>query len=342
MKPEVSLDFMPSFYTHHLGVKFGRNFYYDPEYRAKVQRQQSLFLYDQWGEFGVGSTQPEPVPSLFIQPIEVIMRTQGAEWRFPEDATLESWGTPWMGLGLLEIQAIDPLSAAHHPVVEELLNQYRELTRMYGERADLFGIKTGLMNIHTPLTTAHQLIGEDLFLMLMEDPHLVDAVFSKVWDLYEAVFGRLAGELGAAFQRVQLGDCSASMLSRGTYETLVLPWNSRIASRFAFAGYHSCGASSHLLPAFSKIENVSSFQLGPGTDLRAASEKLQGRHLEPLVDPVIMRQADADTVSNLIAGMIDDCATAPKTTVCLWSLDRDTPIDNVSAVYQLIEPKQDK
>ncbi|MBT3291478.1 MAG: hypothetical protein HN380_29305, partial [Victivallales bacterium] len=90
----VSLDFMPAFYTKHLGLTWGESYYFDPDYRSQVEMARDRFLYDVLGEHGVGSPQPTPSPCLTIQPVDLFMRTQGAEWRFPTDGTVESWGQP--------------------------------------------------------------------------------------------------------------------------------------------------------------------------------------------------------------------------------------------------------
>jgi len=125
-----------------------------------------------------------------------------------EDGTLESWGTPWQNLSCEEIVRLDVAAAAHHPVIDALLAQYRVLERLYGERADLCGLKSGMLNIHTPYTTAHQLRGETLFVELLADPVATTAIMNKVWAIYQAVFGRLATAIGARPTRLQLGVCS--------------------------------------------------------------------------------------------------------------------------------------
>ena len=169
-QPTISLNLMPAFYRKQLGLTYGEGYYFDPEYRARVECAEAGFQYECWGRFGAGMAQPEPSAGLFIQPVDLIMRTQGAEWRMPEDATLESWGKPWAGLTVEAIQKIDARAAAAHPVIDALLVQYRQMQKMYGERAGLFGLKDGVMGIHSPYTTALQLIGEDLFLMMEDDP----------------------------------------------------------------------------------------------------------------------------------------------------------------------------
>jgi hypothetical protein len=331
---EVSLNFMPAFYTRHLGVKYGEGYYFDPGYRAEIERAEERFLFEVLGKYGVGSREPRPSPNAFIQPVDLVMRTQGAEWRFPEDATVETWGAPWARLSPAEIEAIDPRAAAGHPVIDAMLAQYRELERRYGAAADLFWSKSGAMVIHTPYTTAHQLCGEELFVTMLTEPDVAGLIFAKVWAIYQAIFARITAVTGARLNRIHLGDCSASLLSADTYRDVVLPVNQQVAAQFEHVGYHSCGGSSHLLAHFHELPKLESIQLGPGTDLAASARLLPGIRLQPIVDPLLMRQGTPDTVASAIAGVLKDTAPAPAVTLCAWSFDRDTPIPNVAAMYE--------
>jgi len=332
--PTISLNLMPAFYCRHAGITYGEAYYFDPAYRAEIETTEGRVQYEYWGCHGVGSRDPQPSPSLFIQSIDLILGTQGAAWRFPDDATLESVGAPWAGLSVAEIEALDPRDAAYHPVIDAIIAQYHELQRLYGDRADLFGLKSGMMSIHTPYTTAHQLRGQGLFIEMLTDPTGARVIFDQVWAIYQAVFGRLAEVAGATLTHIHLGDCSASLLSPTVYREVVLPVNQQLAAQFAGAGYHSCGPSSHLLPAFADLPHVTSIQLGPGTDLAEAARLMPGLHLMPLVDPVRLRDDDPAQAGELIAGLLADTAAAPQVTLCVWSLDRDTPVENVAAVYE--------
>jgi len=264
--------------------------------------------------------------------------TQGARLFCPPDATLESRGHPWAGLTVGQISLIDPQSAANHGFIDTLLVQYRELEALYGEKADLFGIKTGLMNLHAPFTTGHQLYGEELFLLLVDDPEAAQVIFNKIQEIYQAIFSRLARELGVELpRRLQLGDCSASLLSPALYRDTVLPANQALATGFDACGYHSCGPSSHLLADFAGIPRLTSIELGAGTDLELAVRCLPRIDLRPLVDPVLMLDATPDTVRKTITGFIDACAPAASTTLCAWSFDGETPVRNVETLYQTVE-----
>jgi len=334
----ISLDFMPAFYTKHVGLEWGESYYFDPVHRSQVEVARDRFLYDILGEFDVGAPDPAPSRNLAIQPVDLIMRTQGAEWRFPPDATLESWGQPWRGMSVAEIEAIDPRAGAAHPVVDAIIGQYGELRKLYGDEADVLGLRSRALVIHGPYTTAHQLLGEDLFMLMCDDPGAARRVFAKVWEIYQAVFGRIARAVGVPpARRVHIGDCSASLVSAELYQACVLPADNRIASGFSACSYHSCGASTHLLDEFAKVQGLDAIQLGPGTNLRLAQCALADTvEFQPLIDPVLMRDSTPDEVHGAISETADILRRRGGGTLCAWSFDADTPVENVACMYQTL------
>lgn len=334
----VSLDFMPAFYTRHLGLEWGEGYYFDPVYRSQVEATRDRFLYDILGEYGAGNPTPTPSPCLTIQPVDLFMRTQGAEWRFPSDATVESWGQPWRGMTVAEIAALDPRAAAAHPVVEAIIRQYGELRKLYGDKADVLGLRAGMMNIHGPYTTAHQLLGEDLFMLMCDDPAGARRVFAKVWEIYQAVMGRIARAIEAPpAERLHIGDCSASLISAELYRECVLPADNSIAGRFSACSYHSCGPSTHLLQTFTLLQGVHAIQLGPGTDMCVAQRTFVDTvELQPLVDPMLVRNSTQDGVHDTISQLAEVLWQRGGGTLCAWSFDSATPIENVARMYETV------
>lgn len=333
-KRQISLNLMPSFFAKHTGVVYGENYYFDPLYRAEVERREGKFLFEILGRFGIGSREPMPSSNLFIQPIDVIKATQGADIFCPPDATLETHGHPWASQSVDEIRRISAVEAARHPIVEKVLKQYLKLSELYGENADIFGIKSGNMIIHTPFTTAHQLIGEKLFYMMMDDPEEVRIIFIKIWEIYQAIFSRLVSDLKVPFPgHLHMGDCSACMLSEDLYRSIVFPINREISEPFQTRSYHSCGASTHLLPAFSELPYLSSIELGPGTDVAQAVAKMPKSALSPLVDPLVVRNGAPREVTTLIESLLAKTIDAPMVTLCAWSLDKETPVENLQELY---------
>jgi hypothetical protein len=336
---DISLNLMPAFYTKHLGIKYGQDYYFDPKYRDEIEKEEYNLLKEILSDYGVYKEEFRPSGHLFIQPIDLILRTQGAKWRFPEDATVESVGTPWANLTIKEIKKIDPLDAANHPVMEDILKQYLQMTKLYGDRADIFFAKSGLMNVHTPYTTAHQLYGEELFILMITEPDSATIIFEKIWDIYLAVFKRVQEAVGVKFSKIQMGDCSASMLSPDIYKNVVAPFNHKIASQFDWVGYHSCGPSTHLLEVFQTISPIQSIELGPGTDLARATQMMPETRICPLVDPSVMRDGNADAVEDSVSKIIEDTQLSDKILLCAWSFDCETPFENIKALYQTVNDK---
>lgn len=330
---EISLNLMPAFYTKHLGLRYGQAYYFDPSYRERIEREEYRLLHELLAEYDAFPEPFRPSANLFIQPLDLIRKTQGSEWRFSDDATVESVGAPWAKLSIDEIRRIDPQAAAQHPILRDLVAQYRQMQRQYGERADIFGMKSGVMNIHTPYTTAQQLYGENLFILLLSEPESATVIFEKVWEIYQAIIAALQTVTGAPLTRIQMGDCAASLISAETYRTVVAPMNRKIAAGFHWVGYHSCGPSTHLLEAFRTLAPLDSIELGPGTDLNQASRLMPRATMCPLVDPGVMRNGSPEAVEQTVAQILRDTRLSAQTILCAWSFDRETPFDNLRALY---------
>ena len=58
--------------------------------------------------------------------------------------------------------------------------------------------------------------------------------------------------------------------------------------------------------------------------------------MQPLIDPVLMRNAASAEVADEIATILQQTAAAPETVLCAWSFDRETPLANVAAMYEVV------
>ena len=154
-------------------------------------------------------------------------------------------------------------------------------------------------------------------------------IFAKVWEIYQAIFARVTAVTGARLTRIQLGDCAASLISLRTYRELILPTNQALASQFEQAGYHSCGRSTHLLTAFRDLPKAGLHPAWSRHGLGSSAQLLPELHMQPLVDPILMLKGDPDMIHRTIEEMLYVTATAPAITLCAWSFDRDTPLENV-------------
>lgn len=337
MAVSVSLNFMPSFYHARLGIEYGEEYYFNPEHRIWIGREEQKLLYTLFKKYGVGSPESAPDCIIQIQAVDLIRGLAGSRWQFPRDAVLESLDTVWAGVDPDKIASLDPHDFAFHPIMDRIISQYRYMSEKYGNAADVFYMKTGdMMSIHSPYTTAHQLCGEDIFIYLASEPEKAQTIFTKIWDIYQAVYGRISDELKHKPEMLFIGDCSASLLSPEIYGKSVMPFNRSMLSGFQKAGYHSCGASNHILSHIADTGSFSMIQLGPGTDMTKAAEYMPDSLLQPLTDPVLMREGQPADVENWIRQTVRPALKGREMMICAWALDRDTPEKNVCAMYDTL------
>ncbi|MBV1751873.1 MAG: hypothetical protein KUA39_09670, partial [Desulfarculus sp.] len=54
----LGVGFYPDWWKSNYGITFGRDYYYDPDYRVEVGLKQQKALYDRFGDVGLGQADP--------------------------------------------------------------------------------------------------------------------------------------------------------------------------------------------------------------------------------------------------------------------------------------------
>ena len=62
----LGVGFYPDWWFTNYGISFGREYYYDPEYRVDAQAKMQKALYERFGDVGLGSPDPEPKPLITL------------------------------------------------------------------------------------------------------------------------------------------------------------------------------------------------------------------------------------------------------------------------------------
>ena len=123
------------------------------------------------------------------------------------------------------------------------------------------------------------------FVELYSDPagmhHLIDIAAETISRLI-----KLFADVGERqVTGIHLGDCAASLVSARHYLEYAAPSLESLIGRYGPACLHSCGPSTHLLPAFGRIGGIEEFHLGWDTDLADARARLGERLIAYLLPP---------------------------------------------------------
>ena len=121
------------------------------------------------------------------------------------------------------------------PTVEDFLNspliqQFDEqIVRLQTEKPDYriippyFWDTSGRATIHGFITTSMKLFGENIFLMMVDDPDLVNEVHRWITDVYTALIQHYSQLAHLPVTSVHVGECTGTMLSPDQYHDFIIP-----------------------------------------------------------------------------------------------------------------------
>ncbi|TFG61134.1 MAG: hypothetical protein E4H36_10935 [Spirochaetales bacterium] len=291
------------------GFTFPREYYFDPVYRRKQDREIHAFLDRRFPDIPLYHMESNLVQAEFarsdqlmvggLQPNLILGAMLGAELVFPEGADADIRGLPLERLkeaGELP-PAADLLS---RPPVPEFLEQLERCTKDFGSVPVIppfFWDLSCRATIHGFITTAFKFCGQAAFIMLFENPDLLTEVHRWIDASYAALIALFAPFLPAPVSGIHIGECSGALVSAEDFTSHILPWASGMGRRYGRVRFHSCGDSDHLLESIAAIENLHALDTGSGTSAAKARRILgPGITLElaPPVELLVSSSAEKD------------------------------------------------
>jgi uroporphyrinogen-III decarboxylase len=325
----------------HTGLDLSKRYYLDPVYRLGQDQQAAQWARTRYpafevviesGEFSAGA--PAVVRVGGLQPYLVVSSLFGAEIRFWGDHEPCTVHEPLREVKDLSSVQVPDIEA--HPLIQKLLAQVQGMRQIYDGRLainpPLFWDSSGWAFVHAPFTTAYKLRGESFFVELHTDPagarHLIDIAAEttcRLIDLFAA-----AGERQVT--GIHLGDCAASLVSAAHYRQFAVPALERMTARYGPGRLHSCGRSTHLLPAIQGIRGIQEYHLGWSTDLGAARKALGDLPIAYLVPPPFLLQEPKEIERQMRATL-----AANRGGDLLWWLmvDNGVPEEHVELAHQI-------
>ncbi len=155
----LGIGFYPDWWYANYGVSFGRDYYYDPDYRVQVQGQMQRALYERFGDVGMGEREPAPRPLITFGMV-MLPAILGCEIVY-DDAALP-WAMP-LNLSRKECEKLSKPDLATASPMKEVLGQIEYLKGKYGRVVGDINV-TGVQNL------ALKLRGEELYIDYFEEP----------------------------------------------------------------------------------------------------------------------------------------------------------------------------
>ncbi len=279
-----------------IGVVFDRDYYFDPaqrhaidcrcnEYAAETFPGMALF----YSESNLGQIQYWDKNQILIggiQPNMILGMLLSADFVPADDRDADITPCCLKHVGWASAHA-EKLEKQHGlkpilPDPETLLNH--DLVRLFDQQIaserkgqlrpipPFFWDSSGRAVIHGVLTTAQKLFGETIFMDMLTEPAKCRKLLDWIADTYIVLCRHFAQAADLPITDVHVGECSCCMVSPALVEEFVAPVTSRIGEALGPVRFHSCGTSTHLLSALTRIEHLHSLDFGSETSVRKARE----------------------------------------------------------------------
>jgi len=233
-----------------------------------------------------------------IQPNLILGVCVGAQFVFYGDKDPDITQSP-----LADLRDVSPLwniDWADTWPTGQFLDQIHDTRTKVGDTHTIvppfFWDTSGRVTIHGILTTAQKLLGERIFLELMDNPSFVSEFFAWITDAYIKQVRLCADAAGMKINGIHIGDCSLCMVGPDPFVEFVLPHVNKLAAEFGPVRFHSCGRVDHLLEGFSLIDNLHIINVGSDTTVAKIRDRFPLTRIDLTPETKLLTKGTTDDI----------------------------------------------
>lgn len=268
----LSMGFVPQMYVEKAGVRFGREWHENCEFRYDMLLKMKQYLHATFPKV------PEFMPAITdkgydedcatlsgVYGSKVVAMTYGFNVQFPEN----DWPGDVTNRPLPEelLRSLKPFDPDNNPFMEKLEKQMDDMERCFG-RID------GYLNYQGVLNTAQKIRGNDIFIDMLDEPEFASDLFSHIEDTLSKLAHRVQARQRASGVDIDLfsvSNCVVSMISPDMYEEFILPHDIALSKQFARFGVHTCNWNvTPYMDKLAHIEKMGYLDMSAGSDLEKA------------------------------------------------------------------------
>ena len=278
-------------------MTFERDYYFDPLGRRNQDLGIAEFLQRTFPRYRIHNLESNLVSlshysrtHLYvggIQPNLILGMLLGANFvAYPhQDADISE--APLAGLRSIS-DLPDPQSLRDAPLIREWLREIALLRRTQTGAVipPFFWDTSGRATIHGHITTALKLFGQDILLLVHDDPDFLASFYNWYSDVCVVLIETFASAADIAIQSLHIGECSATMLGPREYRETLIPQMESLAQRIAPLRLHHCGDCTYLLDKIAAIRGLRALDTGSGTSVCEIRRTLGLRFPLDLMPPV--------------------------------------------------------
>lgn len=324
----LGVGFYPDWWHKNYGISFGREYYFDADYRVDCQGKMQKHLYDRFGDVGLGNKNPEPKPIITFGMV-MLPAIFGCEIIFKDDAL--PWAMP-LNLSKEECDKLTMPELSTASPMKEVLEQVTHLKSKHGKVVGDINT-TGVQNL------ALKLRGDEFYIDMYEDPEFCHRLLKfctqcmiDLWQLVYPLTGSGAVDVTPMCDPsiYCVANCTVEQISGDTYLEFGLPYDNILGETLHPFGIHHCGSLDAVVEHYAKVKNLVFIEAGFGTDF-ARARKVLGPNVafNARISPVLMKNGTQEEVAAAVKEAIDQGAPLENYSIDTVGLTHGVPDENV-------------
>lgn len=330
----------------HGGFLFDEGFFFDPRRRLEQERRMQDFVAERFPDLPVYSVEAHlvqiegrrrPVAMIGgLQPNLILGTAVGARFVISPEKDPDISPAP-----LADVTSVDRLRDIDWPStwpVNLFLNQIREMRESLGPEVvvipPFFWDTTGRATTHGIITTAQKLVGERIFLDMVDNPGFVHELFTWIVDAYVSLIHLFADAADITVTGLHTGECSGCMMGPDQFAEFAVPYLNQLARRVGPLRLHSCGNSNHLLDALSTVENIALLNLGSGTSVAAVRERFGAIRIDIMPETHLLTAGSPKDMDSWVRQCMAENGDARLQFE--YHLDLNQPVENCMQIHRTL------
>ncbi|MBZ5653448.1 MAG: hypothetical protein LAO18_23555, partial [Acidobacteriia bacterium] len=322
----VVMGFMPSWWEHEYGIKFGRNFHLDRKFHVDSLVRMEQLLLDRFGDlpdFSHGEDYSGGCAFERMWGDALIPALFGCEVSFDGPS-----GHPYayeLGLDDSRVQGLTIPDIESHPVTQSL--------RPRGDREAL-GMK-GELGFEGVINVAYKLRGQQLFVDMVDAPERARHIFEVVWKTIDEFVRMVRTWQDPLVDRPTYFvncNCMVNMLSPQMYEEQLLEFDKRFAQQFELFGIHTCNWTvDPYLDSIKQIQDLAYLDMGADSNLEKVHELFPRLYPAVFLHPEEFRSLSPEDITKEVTRI---GKALGKGYVLLSDLEVGTSDNQIRAAYE--------
>lgn len=335
----VDFEFHESWWHKNFGINFNKWYYFDADYRVKIDRKMRKFLYEKYGYLGLGEKDPEPQPIIDFGCV-TMSALFGCEVIFSKGS---SPMVKDLNLSDKKIQSLQ---------VPDIKNSYplRDIIKQMDYLESKFGYVTGDLDWDGALNLALHIRGQQLFEDFFYNPSIVHRTLNVVTQAMIEVVKYIGSRTGTTSTCVTpiiadinpklnvTSNCTVTMISLEQYDRFVFKYDRFLSEQLQPFGVHHCGEDmERFLPIYTRLKSHF-FEIGWGSDLKKCREVLGPNiYINARLSPVRLKNCSKKEIIEDTKKLIKPGDPLKTFSISSMGVECGTPDENIEAAVEAVE-----